>query len=70
MKLTRKQIQQGLEQTPTADILGAAVNAQLTSKQKAFALNLAKGDTGAAAYRKAYNTKAKPKRTLNHVDCR
>ena len=61
MKLTRQQIQQGLDQTPTADILGAAVNAQLTSKQKAFALNLAKGDTGAEAYRKAYNTKAKPK---------
>lgn len=43
------------------DILGPAVNARLTTKQKAFAMNIAKGDTGAAAYRKAYNTKAKPK---------
>ena len=61
MKLTRQQIREGLDQTPTVDILGAAVNAKLTSKQKAFAMNLAKGDTGAAAYRKAYNSKAKPK---------
>ena len=61
MKLTRQQIQQGLEQTPTADILGAAVNAKLTKKQRDFAMNVAKGDTGAAAYRKAYKTKAKPK---------
>lgn len=61
MKLTRQQIKQGLEQTPFVDIMGAAVNAELTPKQKAFAMNLAKGDTGAEAYRKAYNTKAKPK---------
>ena len=61
MKLTRKQIQQGLDQTPVVDILGAAVDARLTKKQKAFAMNLAKGDTGAAAYRKAYNSKGKAK---------
>jgi hypothetical protein len=61
MKLTRQQIKQGLEQTPTVDILGAAVNAKLTTKQKAFALNLAKGDTGSEAYRKAYKSKGKPK---------
>jgi hypothetical protein len=61
MKLTRQQIQQGLDQTPVVDILGAAVNAKLTTKQKAFAMNLAKGDTGSAAYRKAYNSKGKPK---------
>jgi len=61
MKLTRKQIQQGLEQTPFIDIMGPAVNAELTPKQKAFALNLAKGDKGAEAYRKAYNSKGKPK---------
>jgi len=60
-RLSRKAIRQGLEQTPTVDILGAAVNAKLTTKQKAFAMNVAKGDTGAEAYRKAYNTKAKPK---------
>jgi hypothetical protein len=60
-KLSRAQIRQGLEQTPFVDIMGSAVNTKLTSKQKAFAMNIAKGDTGAAAYRKAYNTKAKPK---------
>jgi hypothetical protein len=31
----------------------------LTSAQKAFALEVAKGSTGAAAYRKAYNTRGK-----------
>jgi hypothetical protein len=31
----------------------------LTAKQKAFALEVAKGSTGAAAYRKAYNTRGK-----------
>lgn len=65
MKLTRKQIQQGLEQTPVVDILGAAVNAKLTTKQKAFAMNLAKGDTGSEALRKAYGRKGKPKTIAN-----
>lgn len=61
MKLTRAQITQGLDQVPFADIVGPTVNAKLTKKQRDFAMNIAKGDTGAAAYRKAYNTKAKPK---------
>jgi hypothetical protein len=61
MKLDRKTIQQGLEQTPFVDIMGTQVNKALTKKQRDFAMNIAKGDTGAAAYRKAYNTKAKPK---------
>lgn len=65
MKLTRAQIQQGLEQTPTADILGAAVNAKLTPKQKAFALNLAKGQGPSEAYKKAFNRKGKPKDIAN-----
>jgi hypothetical protein len=65
MKLTRKQIQQGLEQTPVVDILGAAVNSKLTHKQKAFAMNLAKGDTGSEALRKAYGRKGKPKTIAN-----
>lgn len=43
------------------DILGPQVTQQLTKKQRDFAMNIAKGDTGAAAYRKAYNTKATPK---------
>jgi len=41
-------------------ILGVSDKA-LTGKQKAFAKEVAMGSTGADAYRKAYNSKAKPK---------
>jgi len=64
-KLSRKAIRQGLEQTPIVDILGAQVNSKLTSKQKAFAMNLAKGDTGSEALRKAYGRKGNPKTIAN-----
>jgi len=60
-KLTRKQVQQGLEQTPFADIMGAAVTNNLTPKQQAFALNVAKGKKGAQAYREAFSSKGTPK---------
>lgn len=60
-KLTRKQIREGLEQTPVDQLLGKSAARELTGKQKAFALEIAKGATGAAAYRAAYKTKAKPK---------
>ena len=46
---------------PVSHILGKSVTRELTAKQKAFALEVAKGSTGAAAYRKAYNSKASPK---------
>jgi phage terminase small subunit len=39
--------------------MGGAVNAKLTNKQKVFAMELAKGETGASAYRKAYSSKGK-----------
>jgi hypothetical protein len=39
----------------------------LTAKQKAFALEVAKGSTGAEAYRRAYNTKASPKTQGNQA---
>jgi hypothetical protein len=64
-KLSRKAIREGLEQTPFVDILGTAVNSKLTSKQKAFAMNLAKGDTGSEALRKAYGRKGNPKTIAN-----
>jgi hypothetical protein len=64
-KLSRKQIREGLEQVPTVDILGPALNSKLTNKQKAFAMNLAKGDTGSEALRKAYGRKGKPKTIAN-----
>jgi len=40
-------------------ILGVSDKA-LTGKQKRFAMEVAKGSTGSDAYRKAYNSKAKP----------
>jgi hypothetical protein len=60
MKLNRKQIREGLEQTPIeAVVLGAVNNSgvTLTAKQKRFAEELAKGETKAGAYRKAYKSK-------------
>lgn len=46
---------------PVSHILGKTVSRELTAKQKTFAMEVAKGSTGSAAYRKAYNTKASPK---------
>lgn len=63
MKLTRKQIAEGLEAFPIETVLLGAVTSKekrLTAKQKAFAEEVAKGNTKAGAYRKAYNSKAKP----------
>jgi hypothetical protein len=60
-KLTRAQITEGLDTVPVSHILGKGVSRELTGKQKAFALEVAKGSTGAAAYRKAYNSKGSPK---------
>jgi hypothetical protein len=60
-KLSRKQIKAGLDQVPFVDIMGAAVNSTLTPKQKSFAMELAKGAKGSEAYRKAFNSKAKPR---------
>jgi hypothetical protein len=66
-KLTRAQIREGLDSVPVSHILGKSVSRELTAKQKAFALEVAKGSTGAAAYRKAYNTKALPKTQGNQA---
>jgi hypothetical protein len=60
-KLTRAQLTQALDSVPVSHILGKSVSRELTGKQKAFALEVAKGSSGAAAYRKAYNTKGSPK---------
>jgi len=58
-KLTRKQIKEGLEQVPLDAILGKEVTRQLTPKMRGFALDVAKGETKAEAYRKNYNAKSK-----------
>ena len=59
MKLTRKQIKEGLEATPI-DTLLLGEPKTLTAKQKKFAEQVALGKTKAEAYRNAYNTKASP----------
>jgi hypothetical protein len=64
LKLSREQIERGLEQIPMESLLrgasGSPVN--LTAKQIAFAKEIALGKTTqAGAYRKVYNTKAQPR---------
>jgi hypothetical protein len=61
MKLNRQQIKEGLDQVPFVDIVGPTVSSKLTKKQRDFAMNIAKGETGSEAYRKAYNSKGKAK---------
>jgi hypothetical protein len=58
-KLSRAQITQALDTVPVSHILGKAVSRELTGKQKKFCLEVAKGETKANAYRKAYNVKSK-----------
>jgi hypothetical protein len=60
-KLTKKEIQEGLDLIPMERLLlGTGHNVTLTTKQKNFAEELAKGNTKTGAYRKAYNTHSKP----------
>jgi hypothetical protein len=63
-RMTRQQIKEGLEQVPIEQVLlghnRAAHKVALTAKQLKFADALARGDSKAGAYRKAYDTKAKP----------
>ena len=58
-KLSKAQIRESLDSVPVSHILGRGAARELTSAQKTFALEVAKGSTGAAAYRKAYNTRGK-----------
>ena len=60
MKLTRKQIKEGLEATPIDTLLMGSPKT-LTHKQKAFAEALALTGNKAEAYRSAYDTKSSPK---------
>ena len=66
-RMSRAQIVEGLDQFPIGVLLaGTGKKNNLTHKEKAFAHALAIGDsTKADAYRKAYNTKAKPKHVGN-----
>lgn len=58
-KLTRAQLSQALDSVPVSHLLGKGASRELTGKQKRFALEVAKGSSGAEAYRAAYNTRGK-----------
>jgi hypothetical protein len=53
-RLTRKQIEEGLDSVPLAGLLGGS-SRELTAKQKRFAREVALGKTKADAYRNNYN---------------
>ena len=55
----RQSIKEELKDNPYVDVLGG-LGKGLTAKQKRFAEEIAKGETGASAYRKAYSAKGKP----------
>lgn len=61
-KLTRKQINEGLDQIPVEFLLSAGPNKKpaLTTKQRDFARNVAMGKTKAQAYRESYKREATP----------
>ena len=59
VKLSRRQLQEALETMPASTILGREVNRELTPKERKFAMELAKGNTKAGAYRAAYNVTSK-----------
>ena len=62
-KLTRKQINEGLDQLPLDSLLlGARTETRLTPKQREFARKIANGTGQTQAYRETYNSKGK-KRT-------
>ena len=55
----RQSIKEELKDNPFVDVLGG-LGKGLTAKQKRFAEEIASGETGAGAYRKAYSAKGKP----------
>lgn len=58
-KLSRKQLREALDTVPHSVLFGKEVNRELTPKQRKFALEVAKGNTKAGAYRAAYDVKSK-----------
>jgi len=59
-KLTKKQIKEALDQQPLYEMLQVD-KTQLTTKQLKFCEHLARGETKAGAYRKAYDSKGSTK---------
>ena len=63
-RLTRKEIEQGLQAMPMDTLLlgvSTAKEKRLTHKQIEFAKQVALGESKASAYRKSHNSKGKPK---------
>jgi hypothetical protein len=63
-KITRKQVEQVLKENPIHEVLNIDKSA-LTPKQLKYCENVARGESKAKAYRKAYNSKAKPSTQSN-----
>lgn len=60
MKLSRKALDEGLDNLPMSAILGKSVSDGLTPKQREFARKVAQGKTKAQAYREAFNPNPAP----------
>lgn len=66
MKISRRELQKELKDSSLSDIVGVSLASQLTPKQKAFAMEVAKGQVSKAeAYRRAYKKDAKPSSLRN-----
>jgi hypothetical protein len=63
---TRKQLKAAIDEQGISRVLMTKRSA-LTAKQRAFAENVALGNTGADSYRLAYNSKGKPATVGNHA---
>jgi len=59
-KLSRKQLKEALDTVPHSVLFGREANKELTPKQRKFALEVAKGNTKAGAYRAAFNPNPAP----------
>lgn len=61
--MKRSQLKQALETIPDTALFGFTASHELTNKQKKFAREIAKGATGAEAYRRSYNVKTPNKKS-------
>ena len=64
--MPRATVKEEIKNNPFVDVLGG-LGKGLTPKQKKFAEEVARGEKGSTAYRKAYNSKAKPKTIANNA---
>jgi phage terminase small subunit len=64
--MPRQSIKEELEDNPFINAIGG-LGKGLTAKQKRFAEEIAKGETGSEAYRKAYKAKGTPKTIANNA---